>query len=202
MRSPQDRRNNRTNNQRRNNNGGQNRVPIHSRQFESAGPSGKLKGTAKQLIEKYMGLSRDYYSSGDDVNAETCKQFAEHYSRLIGFYHTKSQNQGNQNQQNQQNNNNNQQKSDGEDKSHIKELAIEENPPKTKPKKNETSKSKISKNKKTENIEEVAPVAEEKPKRRGRPKKTEATEVIAITEVIPEEKPKRRGRPKKAEVTE
>lgn len=132
MRSPQDRRNNRTNNQRRNNNG-QNRVPVHSRQFESAGPSGKLKGTAKQLIEKYLGLSRDYYSSGDDVNAETCKQFAEHYSRLIGFYQQKPQNQNNQNQQNQ--NNENQARTDDKKNSTVREIAIEDNTAKVKSKK-------------------------------------------------------------------
>ncbi|MFV0432111.1 MAG: DUF4167 domain-containing protein [Alphaproteobacteria bacterium] len=196
MRSPQDRRNNRSNNQRRNNN--QNRVPVHSRQFESAGPSGKLKGTAKQLIDKYLTLSRDFYSSGDDVKAETCKQFAEHYARLIGFYSNRGQNNNGNGQ--------NQQKNKKDKAENIEKIDIEEAMSATqefkseeiditnedKPKKRKTQ---VNKLKTVEIKTDDSESEEEKPKRRGRPKKIieEAAEKVEVKE----EAPKRRGRPKK-----
>ncbi len=192
MRSPQERRNNRPNNQRRNN---QSRMPVHSRQFESSGPSGKLKGTPKQLIDKYMSLARDYYSSGDDINAETCKQFAEHYSRLIGSNHNKSAIPSSHE--------NEEKSTDKAEKENIKIEVVEKSEPKRP-------------SKQVKKVEDVANIAfeqaeEEKPreepkKRRGRPKKTEEKEIIKLPfEEAEEEKPreepkKRRGRPKKIDI--
>ncbi len=194
MRSPQERRNNRQNNQRRNN---QNRTLAHSRQFESAGPSGKLKGTPKQLIEKYMSLARDYYSSGDDVNAETCKQFAEHYSRLLGFNHPKPLNSLS----------NNTEKSLEKPEKESKKIEIEViEEVETTQTITETEKpvKKLSKKEllKAEIIEEKTM---ETSKRRGRPpkKKTEKLEEPKLPlELAVEEKTKRRGRPKKTEKAE
>ena len=70
-------RNNR-NNMRRGG-GSQNR----SHTFDSSGPDVKLRGSANQIFEKYLALSRDAHSSGDRVMAENYQQHAEHYFRLI-----------------------------------------------------------------------------------------------------------------------
>ncbi len=51
--------------------------------FESNGPDVKIRGTAQQVLEKYLSLAQDASSSGDRVNAEAYLQHAEHYYRLI-----------------------------------------------------------------------------------------------------------------------
>ena len=51
--------------------------------FESNGPGGKVRGTAQQVLDKYLGLARDAQSSGDRISAESFFQFAEHYFRLL-----------------------------------------------------------------------------------------------------------------------
>ncbi|GHU02272.1 hypothetical protein FACS1894186_6630 [Alphaproteobacteria bacterium] len=50
--------------------------------FDSSGPTGKIRGTALQLLEKYSGSAKDFASSGDDIQAEICRQYADHYTRL------------------------------------------------------------------------------------------------------------------------
>jgi hypothetical protein len=54
-----------------------------SRTYESSGPDVKIRGTAAQIAEKYMTLSRDASSSSDTVMAENYLQHAEHYIRII-----------------------------------------------------------------------------------------------------------------------
>lgn len=51
--------------------------------FESSGPEGKIRGTAQQVLEKYLALGRDASSSGDPIAAESFFQHAEHYYRLL-----------------------------------------------------------------------------------------------------------------------
>ena len=51
--------------------------------FESNGPSVKVRGSSKQIYEKYLSLARDARSSGDAVLQESYSQHAEHYARLI-----------------------------------------------------------------------------------------------------------------------
>ena len=50
--------------------------------LESTGPCGKLRGTALQLYEKYMAAAKDALIQNDDVLAETCFQYADHYMHL------------------------------------------------------------------------------------------------------------------------
>lgn len=50
--------------------------------LESTGPSGKLRGTALQLHEKYIAAAKDALIQNDDVLAETCFQYADHYMHL------------------------------------------------------------------------------------------------------------------------
>ena len=51
--------------------------------FESNGPEVKVRGTAQQVLEKYLALGRDAYLSGDPIAAEGFFQHAEHYHRVL-----------------------------------------------------------------------------------------------------------------------
>ena len=51
--------------------------------YESNGPSGKVRGTVQQVLDKYLALARDAQSSGDRIGAESFFQFAEHYFRVL-----------------------------------------------------------------------------------------------------------------------
>ncbi len=79
--------NRRRNNNRPNNNGGGNR-PQHNKAsvFDSNGPDVRIRGTAFQIVEKYMILAKDASASGDRVLAENYLQHAEHYQRLINSW--------------------------------------------------------------------------------------------------------------------
>ena len=50
--------------------------------LESTGPCGKLRGTALQLYEKYTSAGKDALIQNDDVLAETCFQYADHYMHI------------------------------------------------------------------------------------------------------------------------
>ena len=67
----------------RNRGNGKRHVPIRSQTFESNGPDGKIRGTAQQVLDRYLVLGRDASSSGDPVSAEGFFQHAEHYQRLL-----------------------------------------------------------------------------------------------------------------------
>lgn len=51
--------------------------------FDSNGPDVRIRGTAYQIVEKYMALAKDSHSAGDRVLAESYLQYAEHYQRMI-----------------------------------------------------------------------------------------------------------------------
>lgn len=66
--------------------GGGGRKPhasLRSQTFDSNGPNVRIRGSAYQVLEKYLGLARDSASAGDRVAAENYYQHAEHYLRLI-----------------------------------------------------------------------------------------------------------------------
>jgi len=65
-----------------NNNGGGRRNP-RTQSYESNGPDVKVRGTAQQVLDKYLQLARDAQSGGDRVKAEAYLQFAEHYYRIV-----------------------------------------------------------------------------------------------------------------------
>ena len=70
---------------RNNNNRRRNRRPGggNGNNSESNGPSIKVRGSSKQIYEKYLSLARDARSSGDTVLQESYSQHAEHYARLL-----------------------------------------------------------------------------------------------------------------------
>lgn len=53
--------------------------------FESSGPEVKIRGSAQQVLEKYLALARDAASGGDRIAAENYLQHAEHYYRIINI---------------------------------------------------------------------------------------------------------------------
>ena len=69
----------------RGSNSGGGRKPQNNRNqsFDSNGPSGRIRGTATQLHEKYLTLARDASTSGDRITAESCYQYADHYYRIV-----------------------------------------------------------------------------------------------------------------------
>lgn len=75
--------NNKNRSRGRNNNGGRKHTNPLSRNYESNGPDGKVRGNAAHVAEKYLQLARDAQSSGDSVMAENFLQHAEHYFRIV-----------------------------------------------------------------------------------------------------------------------
>ena len=54
-----------------------------SRTFESNSPDAKVRGTAQQVLDKYLSLARNSISIGDRIAAEGYFQHAEHYYRIL-----------------------------------------------------------------------------------------------------------------------
>lgn len=54
-----------------------------SRTFESNSPDAKVRGTAQQVLDKYLTLAQDSVTAGDRVAAEGYFQHAEHYYRIL-----------------------------------------------------------------------------------------------------------------------
>lgn len=54
-----------------------------SRSFDSNGPSGRIRGSASQVCERYQALARDAQTQGDRIMAENYFQHAEHYYRIV-----------------------------------------------------------------------------------------------------------------------
>ncbi len=63
--------------------GGRKQVPGRFQTFDSNGPSGRVRGNAQQVYEKYLALARDASGSGDRIMAENLFQHAEHYFRIM-----------------------------------------------------------------------------------------------------------------------
>jgi len=66
-----------------NNNNGGGRRTSRNQTYESNGPEIKVRGSAQQVLDKYLQLARDCQSGGDRVKAEAYLQFAEHYYRIV-----------------------------------------------------------------------------------------------------------------------
>ena len=73
--------NNFNKNRRQNNNGNGNR----NQNFDSNGSTGRIKGSAKQISDKYQSMARDAYASGDNIAMESHYQHAEHYFRINNY---------------------------------------------------------------------------------------------------------------------
>jgi hypothetical protein len=65
------------------NNNNRPRPPNRMQNFDSSGPSVKIRGNAYQVFERYIAMAREASSSGDRVAAENLYQHAEHYYRIM-----------------------------------------------------------------------------------------------------------------------
>ncbi|MFN4184654.1 MAG: DUF4167 domain-containing protein [Hyphomonas sp.] len=54
-----------------------------NRHYESVGPDVKIRGSAQQVLEKYLQYARDAHTSGDRILSEAYYQYAEHYQRIV-----------------------------------------------------------------------------------------------------------------------
>ncbi len=63
---------------------GQNKVfnPAQT-QFDSNGPTGRIKGTAMQIVDKYTSLAREARLGGNELMEENLLQYSEYYATLI-----------------------------------------------------------------------------------------------------------------------
>lgn len=68
------------NNKFRNNN---NNMYNLNYRFDSVSPAGKCCGTALDLIKRYNELAKEAHSSGDYVEMEVFRQYAEHYRKIV-----------------------------------------------------------------------------------------------------------------------
>ena len=64
--------------------GGNNNNP--NRHYESTGPDVKIRGSAQQILDKYLQYARDALTAGDRVKAEAHFQHAEHYARIVASF--------------------------------------------------------------------------------------------------------------------
>lgn len=75
----------------RNRGNGKRFTSVRNQTFESNGPDGKIRGTAQQVLDRYLALGRDATSAGDPIAAECYFQHAEHYFRML---HASDANEG------------------------------------------------------------------------------------------------------------
>lgn len=60
--------------------GGRNRV------HDSNGPTGRVRGTAAQVTDKYENMAKDAAASGDHILSQSYWQHAEHYRRIVASF--------------------------------------------------------------------------------------------------------------------
>ena len=70
-------------NNRFRNNGGNNNGYTLNYKFDSVSIAGKISGTALDLIRKYNDLAKEAQASGDYVDMEIYRQYAEHYRKIV-----------------------------------------------------------------------------------------------------------------------
>lgn len=78
--------------------------PSRSQTFDSSGPDVKVRGSATQVLEKYLALARDATAAGDRIAAENFFQHAEHYYRILSANAAQQNLQGGRPPQNPQQN--------------------------------------------------------------------------------------------------
>lgn len=65
-----------------NNNRGRHQNP-RNQTFDSNGPEGRVRGSATQVLDRYLAQARDAQAADDGVLAENLFQHAEHYYRVL-----------------------------------------------------------------------------------------------------------------------
>ena len=75
-------------------NSGRRNVPTRHQNFDSNGPSIRVRGNAHQVYEKYLTMARDAHVSGDRIMAENYHQHADHYFRILNSEPDENRNSG------------------------------------------------------------------------------------------------------------
>jgi len=70
-------------------NGGRRDNQSRTQVFDSNGPDVRIRGTAHQVVEKYMALAKDADASDNRTLAQSYLQHAEHYQRIINNWDEK-----------------------------------------------------------------------------------------------------------------
>lgn len=78
------------NNRFRNGNNNNNGYTLNYK-FDSVSIAGKISGTALDLIRKYNDLAKEAQSSGNYVDMEIYRQYAEHYRKIVTDINEKRQ---------------------------------------------------------------------------------------------------------------
>jgi len=60
----------------------QRRTPQNNRVLDSRGPGERIRGSASQIIERYLHLAREAERIDDRVSSQNYYQHAEHYFRI------------------------------------------------------------------------------------------------------------------------
>lgn len=71
---------------RRRSGGNNNNNTNPNKHYESNGPDVRIRGSAQQILDKYLQYARDAQTSGDRVKAEGLFQHAEHYARIVAEF--------------------------------------------------------------------------------------------------------------------
>lgn len=64
------------------NNGNSNAYSLNYK-FDSISPAGKYSGTALDLIKRYNELAKEAHGSGNYIEMEMFRQYAEHYRKIV-----------------------------------------------------------------------------------------------------------------------
>ena len=92
-------RNNNSNNNNNNNRGRHQNT--RNQTFDSNGPEGRVRGSATQVLERYLAQARDAQAAGDGVLAENLFQHAEHYYRVLSVANAQMEQQRERNAPNE-----------------------------------------------------------------------------------------------------
>ena len=151
------------------NNGKRNKNPM-GRSFDGGGNDAKIRGSAQQVLDKYLALAHDASLAGDRIAAEGFFQHAEHYHRVLN---SEGGNPSNQQDHNRNNNVSNKGQAQPQSQPQSDDAQNEQPEVGVTPVEqvedtlNETS---------TESVVTEAVVVEENPRRRARPRKDKSAE--------------------------
>lgn len=177
-----------TNNKYRNNNN--NQIYSLNYKFDSTSIAGKFCGTALDLIKRYNELAKEALSSGNYVEMEVFRQYAEHYRKIVTEINEKK----NLNQ-------NNRPQPQRTENANPSENSESEAPVSNDNAENETPVAETPIAAPAENIVNTTPAAPAAPRREFKVieiSSAEANAVSASGEAEPKSKPKRVCRSKKA----
>ena len=153
------------------------------RNYDGGGSDTKIRGSAQQVLDKYLALARDAAVAGDRIAAEGFHQHAEHYFRVLN---PEQGDDGGQNANQQDHKPRHQNKPRQQSENQVKPVDA-----------NVTPSEPVAELTQVVEVAEVADVTPPEPV----PPVAELTSTETVEEVT-EEKPRRRGRPRKAEAAE